>query len=183
MGVFRRKQVKVGPETAPRSLAIAPSRNSSTAVVISWWPPERTNGTLTEYAISHQDAGEGGKFTDVWEISRAPADAKSIILEGFRPDRTYNFRIQAKKGEVYGPMSSVVKFRRIDIKDIDMYEDAEVIPFDSERGSDDPTALPFKINLGLPEEHELPEPQFLRAPLDTKVPHDRAMVDASEEDI
>ena len=49
-------------------------------------------------------------------MSRAKPDAKSIILEGFRPDRTYNFRIQAKKGDVYGPMSSVVKFRRIDVK-------------------------------------------------------------------
>ena len=71
-----------------------------------------------------------------------------------------------------------------------MYEDAEVIPFDTERDADGPTALPFKINLGLLDEEEeeependLPEPQFLRAPVDIKVPDDRARVDVSEEDI
>jgi len=163
-------------------LSISPARNSSTGIVVSWVQPERVNGTVTQYLISHQDAGDGGKFADVWEVARAPSNARQVVLEGFRPDRIYNFRIQAGKGDSYGPMSSVVKYRRLDIKDINMYEDAEVIPL--EDPADGPSALPFTINLGLPESEpqpELPEPQFLRAEPTDIFADDRGKVEALKE--
>ena len=99
------------PDTPPRMLTIVPSNASTSAVSVSWLPPEKPNGLLTGYLIFYAEE-TGQDDPEEWTIEGVLGDIYHVNIEGFDPQVTYLFKIQARNAKGYSPISPVLTYCR-----------------------------------------------------------------------
>ncbi|CAN7984038.1 unnamed protein product, partial [Ixodes hexagonus] len=96
------------PSSPPRDLTIVPSDDSPMMINLHWQPPKQQNGMITGYVIFYT-TDNTQKDRD-WAVEGVVGDRMTTVIKGLTPDTTYYFKIQARNGKGYGPLSQEVKY-------------------------------------------------------------------------
>ena len=85
----------------PRDLKVSDVHN--TWAVLQWQPPETPGNTVQDYVVFWSEETDGQLF---WHNTQSP-----YILEGLKPESTYQVYIEAKNSYGKGEPSSTISFR------------------------------------------------------------------------
>ncbi|RUS80503.1 hypothetical protein EGW08_011724 [Elysia chlorotica] len=95
------------PSSAPRNLTIIPSHGNPMELQLRWMPPEKPNGNIEEYFVYRSlDQSLNSKL---WNVTAT--NQRYITLGNVIPYRTIYFRLQARNGVGYGPLSPITAFK------------------------------------------------------------------------
>lgn len=100
------------PSTPPRDLTIVPATDDDPSTVnLHWQPPKQPNGQITSYVIFYTT--DNTQQDRDWSVKVIIGDKLNDVLTGLKPAAPYYFKIQARNGKGYGPLSTEVSFNTL----------------------------------------------------------------------
>ncbi|RUS68771.1 hypothetical protein EGW08_023467, partial [Elysia chlorotica] len=78
------------------------------AISLSWQPPLRPNGRITDYLIYYTTDLHAEDI--VWPVEGVEGSSLTTLIDNLTPDTTYYFKVQARNAKGKGPKSKAVKY-------------------------------------------------------------------------
>ncbi|CAG5130561.1 unnamed protein product, partial [Candidula unifasciata] len=103
------KTEEAAPSTEPRDVTPVPNGDNLLAVSLSWQPPARPNGLITEYLIYYTNE----LFTDdmTWPVEVVVGDELTTVIDKLTPDTVYHFKVQARNSKGLSPKSAAAVYK------------------------------------------------------------------------